>query len=265
MFQEILIFGPLGKKLGKPVLEAIQATSDLKATIGITSTKTALPCIAHGCNMYHFLDHLQGVEDKNLIAFYAVKGEDFYSCFESAMEHGITKHVIGSTAIPEGIINELIEDHAPNHCILRAPNFSVEAILTDWMVEQAAKILQNHQVGILDIHHNKKADMPSGTARMYAESIMCARGLTNEDIILHPTSEQTLQENASHISISSFRLSSIHGEHHIVFAGKDGTITIIQRANSSASFAEGAITALRWMRTQEEPGIYTMRSVLNIS
>lgn len=271
----VVIVGPHGKKLGKPVLEAITRSLDFSATAGVVSSRDPNLAPYFGCAMHRtfddvvqntFVGDLLGDRDHpvSAVVFYAVKGPDLYPCFRSAVEAGFRRHVIGSTGIPPESDLYFREAADSGQIIFRTSNFSEEATLADWLAEQVSRALPNHDAGVFDIHHNQKADVPSGTSNMFAESIARGRGLGTDAVRLGCPESGAENRGPEHICVSALRLGGVPGEHQVVFAGPYATLTITQRAYSSEGFAVAALRAIRFAAAQTAPGLYGMRDVMGL-
>lgn len=266
----VVVVGPHGKKLGKPVCDALLAAQEeFRLVGGVVRSLRALSDDVPGnpliTRRFPSLNVELCSELDQVVVFYAVKGDDLLAPLKDAVAERFRRHVIGSTAIPR-TTSEVMEDFASNgKTIVVAPNFSEEAVVAGWLAEQAAWMLRSHDAGVHEIHHNRKADAPSGTATMIAESIARGRGL-NANAVLYgsPVGDAALGWH-NDVYVTSQRLGGVPGEHIATFAGPHGTLAITQRAYSSQGFAVGALRAIRWAASQPEPGLYGMRNVLGVA
>ena len=120
--------------------------------------------------------------------------------------------------------------------VFRSSNFSVGIGVVKKLVRKAAGILE-WDVEMIEKHHNKKKDFPSGTALMLERAI------------------------GNNVNIHSIRTGNIPGEHTVIFAGNDEMIEITHRAFSKKIFAEGAIKAARFI-VMQTAGMYGMEDIL---
>ena len=153
----------------------------------------------------------------------------------------------------------MIKDVAEKIPILLASNTSIGANLIKSSACLLAKKLsdQNMDIDILDIHHNKKKDAPSGTALMIAESI-CAE-LPGYKISIMRADK--IREK-KHIIITSIRSGNVFGTHEIIFACENESITIIHKALSKEIFAKGAFECSIWLSNKAPGKHYSMEDVL---
>ncbi len=168
--------------------------------------------------------------------------------------------LVGTTGLTEGH-HELIAEAALVVPVLVAPNTSLGvAVLAD-LVERAAKVLgpDDWDVEIVEVHHNKKKDAPSGTALHLGKAVEQGRGFNAEEEIgrcgTGPVREPGL------IGYSAVRGGTVSGDHDVMFLGRDERIILSHRAENRAIFARGALAAARFLHGQA-PGLYSMRDVI---
>ncbi|MDO4977589.1 MAG: 4-hydroxy-tetrahydrodipicolinate reductase [Eubacteriales bacterium] len=145
--------------------------------------------------------------------------------------------------------------------VLRSANMSlgVNALLK--MVKVAAKMLgeSGFDIEIVEKHHRRKLDSPSGTALALADSINEA--CDGKYSYVYDRSERRQQRPADEIGISAVRGGTIVGEHEIIFAGTDEVIEFKHTAYSRAIFGKGAIEAAKYL-SGKPAGLYDMSDVI---
>jgi 4-hydroxy-tetrahydrodipicolinate reductase len=114
-------------------------------------------------------------------------------------------------------------------------------------------------IEILEKHHNRKLDAPSGTALALADAVN--ESLDNAYHYKYDRSTERVKREKTEIGISSVRGGTIVGEHDIIFAGQDEVITLNHTAYSRAIFANGAVQAAKFLAGRE-PGMYDMSDVI---
>jgi 4-hydroxy-tetrahydrodipicolinate reductase len=174
------------------------------------------------------------------------------------------KHGIGIVLCTTGFAREdlvLIEEAAKQIPILRSANMSMGINLILKLVQEAAKVLagSGFDIEIVEKHHNKKVDAPSGTALAIADSINNALNKQYEYVYDRTAIRAPRVKNE--IGISSVRGGTIVGEHEVIFAGSDEIIEIKHTAYSKAIFAKGAIQAAKFL-PGKAPGMYAMNDVI---
>lgn len=157
----------------------------------------------------------------------------------------------GYTDIQLERINELSKTNA----VLRSANFSLGVILLNKLVKEITPILKDFDVEIVEAHHNKKIDSPSGTAKMLLNSIV------NEKSKITYGREGYSPRQKDEIGVHSLRGGTVVGVHEVSYFGNDEIITLKHEANSKKIFANGAILAAKWL-VNKDKGFYTMEDVL---
>ena len=140
--------------------------------------------------------------------------------------------------------------------VLRSANFSLGVIVLNRLVKEITPLLEGYDIEIIEAHHNKKVDAPSGTAKMLLKSAMDATGY---DAKMGRNGYCPREKNE--IGVSAVRGGTIVGEHEVMYCGNDEVITLKHSAQSKKIFATGAIKAARWLKDQK-PGFYDMEDVL---
>ena len=168
--------------------------------------------------------------------------------------------LVGTTGLTDGH-HELIAEAAAVVPVLVAPNTSIGvAVLAD-LVERAARVLgpDDWDVEIVEIHHNKKKDAPSGTALHLGKAVEEGRGFNAEEEIGRCGTGP--ERESGSIGYAAVRGGTVAGDHDVLFLGRDERIILSHRAENRAIFARGAITAARFL-IGKPPGLYTMRDVI---
>ena len=134
---------------------------------------------------------------------------------------------------------------------------SVGVALLARLVRQAAAIFGGCDVEIVESHHNRKADAPSGTALMLADAVKSQR--PDVEYVCGRSGQHKRQPNE--IGIHALRMGNVVGEHEVIFATDNQTITLKHQAHDRALFAEGALTAAGFL-TKQSAGFYHMEDLL---
>lgn len=185
-----------------------------------------------------------------------------YSCVEKLVTYSSKNNiplVIATTGLDKNT-NILIKESSKQIPIFISSNMSVGINILTKLVCQAAKVLENSfDIEIIERHHNKKIDAPSGTAYMIANSIN--NTLNNSKKFIYKRHDSKIKRSVDEIGIHSIRGGTITGEHNIIFAGNDEIIEIKHTALSKKIFAVGAVRAAEFIYTQK-PGLYDMNDML---
>ena len=169
--------------------------------------------------------------------------------------------LVGTT----GLIEEhesLIADAAKIIPILRAPNTSLGVALLADLTERAARVLGPGEwdIEIVEAHHNKKADAPSGTALQLGAAVDRGRG--DASPVERGRDGTELKRRTGAIGYSAIRGGTVAGDHDVMFLGPDERLILSHRAESRAIFARGALAAARFLRGKPA-GLYSMRDVID--
>lgn len=246
--------------------------------------------IMHGCNgaMGQVISGLvSGQEDIRIVAgidIDPVKKNDYpvYASLEECQEEAdvivdftaaaavdglldyCTEHqmplVLCSTGLSE-TQTEKVQACARKTAVLRSANMSLGVNLLLKLVKDAARTLAaaDFDIEIVEKHHNRKLDAPSGTALALADSVNEAMG--NQYHYQYDRSARHEKRDKKEIGISAVRGGSIVGEHDVIFAGQDEVVTISHTAYSRAIFGKGAVEAAKFL-AGKPAGLYTMADVI---
>ena len=154
-----------------------------------------------------------------------------------------------------------VEETSKKTAVLRSANMSLGVNTLLKLLQDAARVLSpaGFDVEIVEKHHNKKVDAPSGTALALADSINEA--MNRQYHYKYDRSTERVKRDPREIGISSVRGGSIVGEHDVIFAGTDEVITFSNTAYSKAVFGKGALEAALFL-AGKAPGLYTMADVI---
>ena len=129
------------------------------------------------------------------------------------------------------------------------------------LVRRAAAILgESYDIEIVERHHNRKVDAPSGTALMLADA--AAESLDYQAEYNYGRHERRMPRPKNEIGISSVRGGTIVGVHEVIFAGRDEVIEIRHEAQSREIFASGAVKAAKFLAGATQPGLYDMQQLV---
>lgn len=130
-------------------------------------------------------------------------------------------------------------------------------LITELSIKAKEILGSDFDIEIIEKHHNKKIDAPSGTAIMLANAI----NSDGEYTYVYDRHSVKKQRDKNEIGISSLRGGTIVGEHSVIFAGNDEVIEIKHTAFSKKVFATGAINAALWLKNQTA-GLYDMKNII---
>ncbi|MFR5602074.1 MAG: 4-hydroxy-tetrahydrodipicolinate reductase [Lachnospiraceae bacterium] len=156
---------------------------------------------------------------------------------------------------------DLVAEAGKTTAVLRSANMSLGVNLLLKLVKEAALTLSEagFDIEVVEKHHRKKVDAPSGTAIALADSINDAMG--QRFSYQYDRASRREVRPADEIGISAVRGGTIVGEHDVIFAGQDEVVTFSHTAYSKAIFAKGAIQAAKYL-AGKPAGSYTMADVI---
>jgi 4-hydroxy-tetrahydrodipicolinate reductase len=172
-------------------------------------------------------------------------------------------HIIGTTG-HSAEEEKIIVEAARRARIVKAGNFSMGVNLLVALTKRVAKTLDDaYDIEIVEMHHNKKIDAPSGTALMLGRAAAAGRGVDLEQRSERGRDGITGARNPGDIGFASLRGGTVVGEHSVIFAGPAERVELTHRAEDRMIFARGALHAALWARGQK-PGLYSMADVLGL-
>ena len=172
-------------------------------------------------------------------------------------------HVIGTTGLsPEN--EKLIALAAQRATIVKSGNMSLGVNLVAALVQRVAKALDDDfDIEIVEMHHNKKIDAPSGTALMFGRAAAQGRGIDLDQHSERGRDGHTGARERGAIGFASLRGGTVVGDHTVTFAGPAERIELSHRAEDRMIFARGAVKAALWAKGRK-PGLYSMADVLGL-
>jgi 4-hydroxy-tetrahydrodipicolinate reductase len=169
--------------------------------------------------------------------------------------------LIGTTGLDD-LAERRIADAGKEIAVLRAANTSLGVALLAHLVERAARVLgpDDWDIEIVEAHHNRKADAPSGTALALGGAAKRGRG---DDPAEERGRDGTgLKREPGAIGYSAIRGGTVAGDHDVMFLGQSERLILSHRAESRAIFARGALAAARFLKGKPA-GLYSMRDVID--
>jgi 4-hydroxy-tetrahydrodipicolinate reductase len=187
--------------------------------------------------------------------------EAFDAAVALAMGHRLAL-VSGTTGLDEH--QQSLLDQAARHIpVLWAPNFSLGVALLEHLAEIAsAKLGAGFDAEIVEAHHRRKRDAPSGTALALGRAVARGRGAVLEHVAAFTRHGETGVRPDSEIGFAVVRGGDIVGEHTVIFAGKGERLELTHRATNRDVFAAGALRAACWI-AGKPPGRYWLADIFD--
>lgn len=153
-----------------------------------------------------------------------------------------------------------IDEAAKHVALFRSANMSVGVALLRALSKKAAQVLgDTFDIEIIEAHHNRKKDAPSGTALMLLDAVQS--GLDDERTAVHGRSGRDCKRQKNEIGVHAVRGGTVTGEHEVCFFGPSERICISHSAENRGVFASGAVRAAAWLEGKA-PGLYSMDDVM---
>jgi 4-hydroxy-tetrahydrodipicolinate reductase len=171
-------------------------------------------------------------------------------------------HVIGTTGFADDELARL--SAAARHAvIIKSGNMSLGVNLLAALVKEAAKVLPNYDIEVVEMHHRMKVDSPSGTALLLGEAAAKGRGVDLRKHQVRARDGNTGARSDGAIGFASLRGGTVVGDHTVTLAGPYERIELTHRAEDRMIFARGALAAAQWGQGKK-PGMYAMSDVLGL-
>jgi 4-hydroxy-tetrahydrodipicolinate reductase len=172
-------------------------------------------------------------------------------------------HIIGTTGLSADDEAKL-KNAANSAVIVKSGNMSLGVNLLAALAKRVAKTLdEEFDIEILEMHHNKKVDAPSGTALLLGRAAAEGRGIDLGKRSVRARDGETGARKLGDIGFAALRGGTVVGEHSVIFAGPGERLELAHKAEDRMIFARGALRAALWARGKK-PGIYSMVDVLDI-
>ncbi|MGZ3306448.1 MAG: 4-hydroxy-tetrahydrodipicolinate reductase [Asticcacaulis sp.] len=171
-------------------------------------------------------------------------------------------HIIGSTGFSDAQ-RDRIAALASQVIIVQSGNFSLGVNLMAGLVKQASARLSaiDWDIEVVEAHHKRKVDAPSGTALMLGEAAAAGRNVRLSDVKVTARDGITGPRGLGDIGFAVIRGGGIVGEHSVILASEDEILTLSHSARDRTLFARGAVQAALWA-SKQKAGLYDMQDVL---
>lgn len=175
------------------------------------------------------------------------------------VEHRIAL-VTGTTGI-DAALEARLKDAAQRTAILRAANFSLGVAVLTRLLREAAAALPDWDLEIIEAHHGRKEDAPSGTALALGQAAADSRGTTLEKDAVYAREGRPGARRHGSIGFAVVRGGDVVGEHTALVLGHGERVELSHRATDRSIFARGALEAAAWLAGRK-PGVYNIDDLL---
>jgi 4-hydroxy-tetrahydrodipicolinate reductase len=245
------VVGAAGR-MGRTVIEAVEAAPDLSIT-ALIDPKVEEVAAAPSALRAHSLAELEDGACDVLVDFTAPDVVNAH--LVEVVERGFDV-VVGTTGLSDAVVEALHDACATGGNAFIAPNFALGAVLLMEFAQRAAGYFD--AVEIIELHHDKKVDAPSGTAMATARHIAEGRQGAGRTPAVDPTTTTTLEgarggRGSAEVPIHSIRLPGLVAHEEVIFGNPGETLTIRHDSIDRVSFMPGVLLAVR--SVQARPGV----------
>jgi len=255
----IIVMGAKGR-MGSTIAALAQADPELylAAVLERPGNETGLD--TYGCKVATDLAAVLA-EFKDAVIIDFTRPECSLETAQVAVEAGC-RAVIGTTGFSAYQLATLTTA-AAKAPLFWAPNMSVGVnTLLSVLPQLVQKLGPSFDIEVMEIHHNKKADSPSGTAIKLGECLASARHQDLEQVKRCCREGMIGPRGSDEIGLQSIRGGDVAGDHTVYFLGQGERIEITHRAHSRENFARGALRAAKWLAGVKAGRLYGMADVL---
>ena len=245
----ILLNGAMGR-MGKEIIKAVEKQEDLKIVCGVDIKQ-------NNENDFPIYNNIEEItQNVDVIIDFSIPQATF-GILKYAKENKVPV-VIATTGFSKEELVKL-EELSKEIPIFRSSNMSLDINLMANIVQKIAEVLKQSDIEIIETHHNRKIDSPSGTAIPLADAIN--EVFEGEKKYNFERMQKREKRNKNEIGFSSIRGGNIVGEHSVQFFGENETLEITHKAYSRQVFAEGAIKAAEFI-VKQPAGLYNMKDLV---
>ena len=235
--------------MGKVLTKCVNEDSELQLVCGVSKDDLDVPF-----KTYHKMSDVE--ESADVIIDFS-----HHSTIDDVLGYATktkTPLVIATTGFNEDELGK-IKEASSIIPIFHSSNMSLGVNVLVKLVKEAAKALNGFDIEIIEKHHNKKLDAPSGTAVMIANGI---KEVLPDTECIYGRYGRSEKRSSNEVGIHAIRGGTIVGEHTAIFAGHDEVVEIKHTAQSKDIFAKGAIAAAKFLVNQKA-GYYNMNNILD--
>jgi 4-hydroxy-tetrahydrodipicolinate reductase len=246
--------------MGSTIARLVGEAGDLALAAVVERSGVDLSCFGNDCLKGNKIEELLPQCPKAVVVDFT-SPEASLAAAGCAVRHG-NPMVIGTTGFSPEQRREL-EEYARASPLFWSPNMSVGVNVLLRVLPELTRLLGGaYDVDIVELHHNRKKDAPSGTALRLAECVAEAKDWTLAEAGCYHREGIIGERPNREIGVQTIRGGDIVGVHTVYFMGPGERIELTHQAHSRENFAQGALRAARWMIGARPGKLYTMHDVL---
>lgn len=247
---KVLINGALGK-MGKKVFEACASEDNVVAVCGVDRF------CDFSNEKFPVYDSFESVkEDVDVVIDFSAP-----VTLKGLLDFCLNKNVnavLCTTGYTEEDLSS-IKNASEKVAIFRSANMSLGVNVLIDLVKKATVALAGYDIEIIEKHHNQKVDAPSGTALMLAQAV---KEQDENKTFVFGRNGAVGKRDKNEVGIHAVRGGNIVGDHDVLFAGTNETVTISHQAFDRSVFAIGAVRASEYISSKKS-GVYNMQNLVN--
>lgn len=255
----VIVMGATGR-MGSTIARMVQADNGLALAGAVERAEKLDLARALGCPVATDAAELLAKTPSAVIIDFTAP-EVSLATAAAAVEHG-ARHVIGTTGFSDeqkGALAELAEKTP----IFWSPNMSVGINVLLKVLPELTRLLgEEYDMEMVEIHHNKKKDSPSGTALRLAECVAEARNWELDEVACYHREGIIGERPKKEMGLQTVRGGDVVGVHTLYYLGPGERIEVNHQAHSRENFAAGALRAARWIADKKPGKLYSMLDVL---
>lgn len=254
----VAVNGAAGR-MGRVLLELLRRDRRFQLVAAMTApdaTEMGAP-VAHGSDL-RFMHDWSDVGQVDVVIDFS--GPEGLAAALSYCESSNAALVTGTTGCDDALRARLASASS-RIASLQSANFSLGVAVLSRLLREASAALSTWDLEIIEAHHGRKEDAPSGTALALGEAAAEARGITLGEHAVHAREGHTGPRQAGSIGFAVVRGGDIVGEHTAMLIGAGERIELSHRATDRSIFARGAIEAAHWL-AGKPPGAYSLDRLL---
>lgn len=239
---KVLVSGAAGR-MGREVVRAVLAEADLELVAVVDPVHAGEP-LGEESGLTVAGDLAAAIRDSapNVVVDFT-HPDAVETNIRTALAAGVDC-VVGTTGLARETLDALAADAPDGACLFVAPNFAIGAVLMMRFAAEAARFMPH--VEIIELHHDRKADAPSGTALRTASLVADARA----SVPVVPGRETEIAEGArgalvNDVPVHSVRLPGLVAHQEVLFGGQGQTLSIRHDSVDRTSFMPGVVLAIR--------------------
>jgi 4-hydroxy-tetrahydrodipicolinate reductase len=267
MTLKVAVHGAAGR-MGRALVQMIHDAADLELEGAIDSPHH--PMLGHdagelagvGANGWPISSHLDAIASADVVVDFSLPVA-FDALLDAALRY--SRPLVLATTGLSAENQRRIDEAAKSLPIVAAPNYSTGVAVLYHLAEQASALLADFDLEVVEMHHRRKIDAPSGTAIGLAEAAARGRKLDLKEHAVYGREGHPGARTNDEIGIMTLRGGDVIGEHTLYLAGEGERLELTHRAGNRELFARGALRAARWLAGQRPGRRYNMKDVLGLA